>query len=110
VPGVVVFLGFELLLWSIARRHTLLTVDSSRDTLTLTSVRWPLSSRTHELRRADVLAVKKQRSKRGGAVRLVLMTRRGEVPVTASFFGDSGRMEEDAAAIRALCGVPAAAD
>ncbi len=105
LPGVVVFFAFELLLLSIARRHTLLTIDASRKTLTLQSVRWPLSSRARELPRADVLAVKKQRSERGGAVRLVLVTRTGEVPVTSSYFGDSRRMDDDATAIRDLCGL-----
>ena len=102
-PGVIVFLLFELVLLSIARRHTIVAVDADGEKLTLTSVRWPLRPRTHELSRRDVLAVRKQRAPRGGAVRLVLMTRGGEVPVTASYFGDSRRMDNDAAAIREVC-------
>lgn len=54
---------------------------------------------------ADVRDVVLQRSPRSRAVRIVLAMQDGrELPVTTSYFGNLGHMEQDASALRALIG------
>lgn len=104
--GLVVALSFELVLLSIARRRVVVTLDERTSTLILSSTRWPLAARTHQVPVADVQDVVVQKSPNSTAVRIALvLSHDRELPVTSSYFGDLGHMQRDAAAIRALCGI-----
>lgn len=108
IVGLAMLLAFELLLFSIARRRVVLTVDEHQLNVTILSVRWPLPLRRTELRVADVRAVMIQKAPRGTSMRVALALQSGgELPLTASYFGNTGQMDRDAAQIRALCGLAA---
>lgn len=106
VVGFVILFAFELGLFAIAQRHVVLSVDATRSTLTLTAKGWPLSPRTRHVALADVRGVALQRPRAGRSLRLVLVLREGQLPVTSSYFGVSARTHRDLAALRALCGTP----
>ena len=106
VFGLIVVIAFEVLLLSIARRRVILSVDARMTTLTLRDVRWPLHARLRTISIPDVRAVTMQRAPRGTTVRIALVLGTGaEVPITDSYFGDTGHMARDVAAIRGLCGL-----
>jgi hypothetical protein len=106
--GLLVVLGFEALFIALLLRRTVLTLDATGATLTLRSIRLPFSQRVCEVRMAEIVSVVKQLSRgRGGSgCRLALVLQSGaEVPLTNSYFGSWGRMDRDAAAIRAFLGL-----
>lgn len=106
VFGGATFLGFEVLLFAIARRHVLLTVDARRTKLELRDVRWPLSPRQRVVPVPSIRDVTVQKAPRSPAVRLALVLESGEhVPLTQSYFGGGAHTDRDLAAIRKLCGL-----
>jgi hypothetical protein len=109
VVGLVVLIAFQVLLLSIARRRVILTVDARMTTLTLRDVRWPFPGRSRQVPVAELRGVTRQKAPRGLSVRLAFVLSGGvEMPLTNSYFGDTGHMARDAAAIRKLCGLPEA--
>jgi len=99
--GLLVLGAFELLLLSIVLRRVDVFVEG--ESLRLDSARWPFGSSTVSVPRKQVVAVELQWRPRGRSVRLALKLQSGELmPVTRSYFGNSGVMERDRAALEAL--------
>lgn len=103
--GLVVFVAFETVLLSIARRRVLLAVDEHGKSLTIRDLNWPLPERTDRVALAEIIAVNIQKAPRSPAVRIALVFRSGEErPLTQSYFAPGVHMDRDAAAIEAMCG------
>lgn len=105
VFGLAVLAAFELLLLSIVLRRVDVFVEG--DSLRFENSRWPLAASTFSIPRRQVVAVELQWRPRGRSVRLALKLQSGELmPVTTSYFGNSGVMERDRVRLEALVRAP----
>jgi hypothetical protein len=102
--GAVLGVGFELVLLSILLRRV--DVFFEGDSLRLESARWPLTSTTSLVAKADIRGVTLDWRPRGRSVRLALELKDGRVvPVTRSYFGHTGSMDADRLELLRLLGL-----
>ena len=102
--GLAGWLAFELVLLSIYLRRVDVFVEGAE--VRLVSSRFPFGAREERVARARIRGVEAEYRPRGRSVRLVFRLDDGSaLPITRSYFGRSGRTDDDLAALRQLLGV-----